>query len=104
MRVALILPLSTLFLSAAASPYVVHEKRHEGTKDRWSKVTQLDSSATVPVRIGLKQQNLEHGDRWLMEVSDPTSPSYGKHWSAKDVVDAFKSRFVACCCYYKHQS
>ncbi|KIM96701.1 hypothetical protein OIDMADRAFT_94140, partial [Oidiodendron maius Zn] len=70
--------------------YVVHERRHERTDQRWSKVAQLDGNQVLPIRIGLKQSNLEHGDRWLMEVSDPKSPRFGQHWTAKEVIDAFK--------------
>ncbi|KAK5119268.1 hypothetical protein LTR85_007882 [Meristemomyces frigidus] len=90
MRVAQILSFGTFVASSAALPYVVHEERHVRTELRWSKTRQLDSSSVIPVRIGLKQQNLEHGDRWLMEVSDPASERYGKHWTAQEVKDAFK--------------
>lgn len=94
MRVSTILPLSALLISVLASPYVVHEKRHERTDERWSKLTLLDASEVVPIRIGLKQQNLEHGENWLMNISDPASPHYGKHWNARQVIDAFKPRYV----------
>lgn len=70
----------------------VHEQRHKRTDDQWPKLTHIDSAATLPIRIGLKQQNLEHGDRYLMEVADPTSSRYGKYWTTKEVIDAFKPR------------
>lgn len=99
MRFSVFLPLGALCASTVtlASPYVVHEKRHVSTDDQWSKLTQLDSNAVLPIRIGLKQQNLELGDQWLMEVSDPTSPKFGKHWTSKEVADAFKPRCVVHC-------
>lgn len=92
MRGPILLSLSAFTAFALASPYVVHEKRHERTDQRWNKLTQLDDAAVLPIRIGLKQQNLEKGDGWLMDVADPTSPRYGQHWTAKEVVDAFKPR------------
>jgi tripeptidyl-peptidase I len=93
MRASILLPIGALFSSALASHYVVHERRHEHTDQRWSKSAQLDGNQVLPIRIGLKQSNLEHGDRWLMEVSDPASPRFGQHWTAKEVVDAFKPRY-----------
>ena len=94
MRASILLSLGALFSSALASDYVVHERRHERAGQRWSKVAQLDGNQVLPIRIGLKQSNLEHGDRWLMEVSDPNSPRFGQHWTAKEVIDAFKPRYV----------
>lgn len=93
MRPLILLSLGALFTSCLASNYVVHERRHEHTDQRWSKVAQLDGNHVLPIRIGLKQSNLEHADRWLMEVSDPESPRFGQHWTAKEVVDAFKPRY-----------
>lgn len=69
-----------------ASTYVVHEKREiiePGRGDR------LPSDAIIPVRIGLKLGNLDHGYNKVMDVSDPTSPNYGKHWSAEEVREYF---------------
>ncbi|KAI1331465.1 subtilisin-like protein [Xylariaceae sp. FL0255] len=86
--------LGALASSVSAKPWanhhVVHEKRHVSTEGIWSKGRELDSRTIIPFRIGLKQSNLEHGDRWLMEISDPDSPSYGRHWSADQVIHAFK--------------
>jgi len=93
MRASVLLSLGALFWSALASDYVVHERRHAYTDQRWSKVKQLQGNQALPIRVGLKQANLEHGNRWLMEVSDPESPRFGQHWTAKEVVDAFKPRY-----------
>jgi tripeptidyl-peptidase-1 len=43
----------------------------------------------LPVRIGLAQNNLEKGHSYLMDVSDPRSPNYGKYWSTEEVHDVF---------------
>ena len=43
----------------------------------------------LPVRIGLKQQNLHNAEQYLMDVSDPRSPNYGRHWSADKVAETF---------------
>jgi tripeptidyl-peptidase-1 len=46
-------------------------------------------SSTLPMRIHLTQRNMENAHDFLMNVSDPLSPNYGKHWTPKQVVDAF---------------
>ncbi|KAK5118876.1 hypothetical protein LTR62_000086 [Meristemomyces frigidus] len=68
-------------------PHVVHEKR-DGVLS-WTKHSRAERSTILPVRIGLKQRNLEHGDRWLADISDPKSPNFGQHWSAEKVANAF---------------
>jgi tripeptidyl-peptidase I len=39
--------------------------------------------------IGLTQSNLDRGEELLMSVSHPDSESYGKHFTAEEVVDIF---------------
>lgn len=88
----LLLQWSTLAL-ATSETLVVHEKRefnvpsmHAGTRHR------IEPDALLPMRIGLKQNQhaLDHADTWLMDVSDPDSANYGRHWSQSDIVDAFQ--------------
>ena len=54
---------------AAPSPerYVVHEKR-DGEARAWKRGNRLHSRATMPMRIGLKQSNLDKGHDMLMGV------------------------------------
>ncbi len=47
------------------------------------------------VTIAIKQQNLDEVERILYEVSIPTSPRYGQHWT-KEQVDALTSNPTAC--------
>lgn len=74
--------------SPPADPHVLHEKRH-GEPVAWKRHSRADSNLMLPVRVGLKQRNLEHGDRWLADVADPDSPNFGKHWSAEKVANYF---------------
>ncbi|KAK5129907.1 hypothetical protein LTR08_002708 [Meristemomyces frigidus] len=77
------------FASALALPsthHVVHEKRR--TPVLHPRV-RLDPNAVIPIRIALKQSNLETGYDRLMEVSHPSSPSYGQHLAAEEVHAAF---------------
>ena len=72
--------------NAAPAGHVLHEKR--GGVVNYPR-RRVDSEAVIPVRIGLKQSNLESGYDRLMDVSHPSSPNYGKHLSAEEVHDLF---------------
>ena len=53
--------------AAVPNSHVVHEKR-EVTSSQWVKREKLSSRAVLPMRIGLKQRNLDRGDDFLMDV------------------------------------
>ena len=93
MKLTLVAVISGLLAQASAAPapgpYVVHEKRDAQTT-KWSRSTvKLPRDAIIPMSIGLTQRNLEKGYDFLMEVSHPESPNYGKHWSAQKVALMF---------------
>jgi tripeptidyl-peptidase I len=88
--------LSTLLLSSLtqATPlhtpradYAVHERRIE--HPAWIQTRRLEGNATLPLRIGLKQRNLDLLPDYLMSVSDPSSLSFGQHWTPDKVVETF---------------
>lgn len=83
-------PLSNL-PRPRSSPHVVHEEvaPYQG---EWSKAYRLHETATLPVRIGLAQQNLHRAEEFINNVAHPESPNYGKHWSPHEVVEMFKPR------------
>ena len=62
---------------AAAEPHVLHEKR-DGAPIAWKKYGRAAGHERIPVRIALKQRNLEHADRFLDQISHPDSPNYGQ--------------------------
>ncbi|TRX89818.1 hypothetical protein FHL15_009251 [Xylaria flabelliformis] len=66
-----------------------HEKRTAVQGSAWSKVDRAKREALLPMRIGLKQQNLVDGHDLLMDISNPASENYGKHLSPEEVVDFF---------------
>jgi len=96
MRIIHAIPAALSLASAAlASPlftHVLHEKRHRANDLEWTKVTRLTPELRIPVGIALTQTNLDKGHDWLMEVSDPRSVNYGKHWTPEELIDAFKPR------------
>lgn len=72
-----------------STEHVVHERRQVPH----ARLTQRMAPNTVlPMRIGLRQNSaaLAAAEDWLMEVSHPASPRYGQHWSADEVVAAFR--------------
>ncbi|MCJ1408202.1 hypothetical protein MMC19_002276 [Ptychographa xylographoides] len=68
--------------------HVVHESRRDLPKT-WVKRSAVEADALLPVRVGLKQRNLDKGHDLLMEVSQPGSTRYGQHYSAEEVADLF---------------
>lgn len=74
-----------------ASPHILHEEASP-LQGVWSKFYRLHQDATLPVRIGLTQQNLHRAEEFINDVAHPASPNYGKHWSAHEVVEMFKPR------------
>lgn len=75
-----------------SSTYVLHETRsdlHHSSSSKWKRGMRVDGDAIVPLRIGLTQTNLHTGYDRLMEVSHPSSASFGKHLSPAEVADLF---------------
>lgn len=73
MRSSLSVVFTTLVALAAAGPipesHVVHEKRGlDHASRRWVKRDRMDKDALLPMRVGLKQNNLHKGHEWLMDV------------------------------------
>ncbi|KIJ15541.1 hypothetical protein PAXINDRAFT_99416 [Paxillus involutus ATCC 200175] len=70
------------------SPYQLHEKRTD-VPSGWSLDRRHSSDAVLPLRFALIQSNIEDVEKYLMEVSHPTSPNYGAHWTASEIVKKF---------------
>lgn len=76
----LVFALNGLAISKPLSTHTVHEKR-DALPVAWTKHSRAPRDVVLPVRIGLKQRNLEHGDRFLHDISDPDSPNFGIFFS-----------------------
>lgn len=96
MKIYYFLLLSCFVVSAISVPstaYAVHERRDGGSASRWiQRDIKVNQQSIIPISIALAQQNLESGYEFLMDVSHPDSPNYGKHWSAEKV-NSFKFKF-----------
>jgi tripeptidyl-peptidase-1 len=69
MKIGLIV-LNSLLAGAIAVPaglQIVHEKR-DTSNARWTKREALNPNTKVPVRIALKQNNLDKGMDYLLDV------------------------------------
>jgi len=96
MRFSTLVSGAALAASVLASPidnYVVHEKRHAAPFG-WQALGAVKRDGVLPMRIALKQRNIDQGYNHLMDVSHPESTSFGKHWTAKEVADMFSPRLV----------
>ncbi|TAQ90266.1 hypothetical protein B7494_g1422 [Chlorociboria aeruginascens] len=78
-------------INAIALPphHEVHEKR-DVLPSRWTKRDRVESHKLLPMRIGLAQTNLDKGYEHLMDVSNPASPNFAKHWTSDEVIEAFR--------------
>lgn len=56
--------------------------------DGWNHVGSEDPRATITLQIALKQSNIEGLRKKLMDISDHTSPNYGK-WLSKEELEAY---------------
>ena len=76
--------LAALALAAPSSRLVVHENRAPSTPDI-SRRHRLDPNTIIPIHVALTQTDLDSGYDYLMDVADPLSPNYGKHWSIEEI-------------------
>ncbi|KAJ6785080.1 hypothetical protein PWT90_08665 [Aphanocladium album] len=95
MKTAASLLVNYLAIASAAPHFVsigggiVHEKRELASHARWIKKDAVHGNTRLPVRIALKQRNLDKGMDYLLEVSDPESASYGKHYTQEQIINRF---------------
>jgi tripeptidyl-peptidase-1 len=73
---------AVLTASAPVTPtLVLHETRHDNdVSSRSLRTRRVDGEMLLPIRIALKQRNLDQGYDHVMEISQPSSPKYGQHW------------------------
>jgi tripeptidyl-peptidase-1 len=79
-----------LAFPSANTPHVLHEKRAaDPYAAGWMQSHRLEARDIIPLRVGLRQQNLHKLEELLLSVSHPESPTYGEHFSAAQIVDTF---------------
>ena len=85
---AIVVGLAVTVVAVPSVKHAIHEKRST-LPPGWELSGTLDKSSILPMRIGLTQSNLDKAEQYLMEVSHPDSPSFGKHWTAKQIAETF---------------
>ncbi|KZT01332.1 subtilisin-like protein [Laetiporus sulphureus 93-53] len=83
------LGLSLIDFAASLSGRIVHESR-SAVPAGWAPVRRAEPHLILPLRFGLAQPNLENIEQYLLDVSHPASPNYGKHWSPAKVAETFR--------------
>ncbi|KAF8986151.1 peptidase S8/S53 domain-containing protein [Cyathus striatus] len=69
-------------------PHILHERRSR-IPSGWTALRRHERLATLPLRFGLKQSNLDKLDEFLHDIAHPESANYGKHWTAGEVASTF---------------
>jgi tripeptidyl-peptidase-1 len=59
---------------------------------QWSYSSLCDDSDQIKLTFAVKQQNIDLIEEKLLEVSDPASPKFGQHWSAKEIHEFLKPK------------
>jgi tripeptidyl-peptidase-1 len=77
-------------LAAPASHDFVRRERRDSTPHKWVKRDSAPQDIKLPIRVSLKHRNVHLGHDHLMDISNPRSPNFGKHWTAKEVEDFFQ--------------
>ncbi|KAJ6564007.1 subtilisin-like protein [Mycena capillaripes] len=56
----------------------------------WSLHRRADPDALIPLKLSLTGSNIDKLESILMDIADPRSPNYGKHWSPAQVKETFR--------------
>ena len=76
---------ATVVARPASVDYVIHEKRDGPSSWTSKSYARPDGRIRLPVKIGLKERNIESGQQLLMNIADPASKDYGKHMTPEQV-------------------
>ncbi|KAI0126324.1 peptidase S8/S53 domain-containing protein [Xylariales sp. AK1849] len=79
---------TALSLLVGTARHVTHERRKQLPRG-WQRRGRLDGELVIPLRIALTQRNLDHAHGYLMDVSQPDSVNFGKHWTPQQVAETF---------------
>jgi tripeptidyl-peptidase-1 len=88
-----LITVAAIFSLAHAAPspstWTTHEKRQNRSSAWVARDFEVNTRTVIPLSIGLTQRNLEKGHEFLMDVSNPASPNYGKHWTPQQIAETF---------------
>jgi tripeptidyl-peptidase I len=91
MKLQLVVLAALAYVSEAAlsrPTHVLHEKRG-ALHPSWKRHSRAPADMVMPLKFGLRQRNLESFEELLLDISDPRSANFGKHWTPKQVAETF---------------
>ena len=74
-------------IAVAAASLPAHSR---AIPNGWSLHRRADPNTLVPLKFKLAQSNIHNLDAYLLDISDPSSPNYGKHWTPSQVAQTFR--------------
>lgn len=81
MRFSTAVATAAFIVACSAAPasgkYNLHEKR-DGRPHAWQKRHRAVADQVLPIRIALRQRNVENAESYIYDVADPSSPNFGK--------------------------
>ena len=84
----------SLAVAAIATPSGLTSRVVHGARDAaprgWNVQRRADPDALLPLKFALAQSNIHNLDGYLLDIADPYSPNYGKHWSPHKVAETFR--------------
>nr|WLO98173.1 peptidase [Acaulium album] len=81
-------PLSSALVTALVTVPSERHTSHESAVKRQVGES-LDGNTRIHIEISLTQSNIDHAASQLLAISDPSSPDYGRLWTAKEVAQKF---------------
>lgn len=79
--------------AAASSPAISSSVPRHARRDvphGWSLHRRAKPDSPLPLKFALTQSNIHNLDAYLLDVADPHSPNYGKHWTPTKVAQTFR--------------
>ncbi|POS69843.1 Pro-kumamolisin [Diaporthe helianthi] len=97
---------SALVLACSAAhtsgQYNLYEKR-DSEPHAWQKRHRAVADQILPIRIALKQRNLENAEAYIYDVANPSSPNFGHNWVQFDgTVQEAEQLFATEYWHYEH--
>lgn len=77
-----LLSIACQAFSAPKVDLVLHERRSDPNLNFRKRV---NGDAILPIHIALAQSNVDDGYGHLLDISDPRSEAYGRHWTTEEI-------------------
>ncbi|KAJ7353612.1 peptidase S8/S53 domain-containing protein [Mycena albidolilacea] len=86
----LVAGLGLVLSSPSPRSFSIHEERTNIARGWFRVGRRAPPAALLPLKIGLKESNIEKLHDRLLDVSHPDSENYGKHWTPEKVKTYFR--------------